>query len=198
MPQARAAETRGRTRSLRRPGSHRERHLVLLQVPIDPHDSITEDERERDLIGQWCFMATSPPAVAPCASLRYACVRYGEVVAHPCPERFLSVPSQSGPGMIELHTLGAVDLWDAHGAELRGVLAHPKRVALLVYLAVAQPHGFQRRDALLALFLPHLAPQRARRAPRKAAHMLRPGPGAETPLGRGDEEGGLAQGGLRG
>ncbi len=34
---------------------------MLLQVPIDPHDSITEDERERDLIGQWCFMATSPP-----------------------------------------------------------------------------------------------------------------------------------------
>src|SRR2546429_631009 len=48
--------------------------------------------------------------------------------------------------MIELRTLGAVDVRDAQGAELRGVLAHPKPVALLVYLAVAHPHGFQRRD----------------------------------------------------
>lgn len=99
--------------------------------------------------------------------------------------------------MIELHTLGAVDLRDAHGAELRGVLAHPKRVALLVYLAVAQPHGFQRRDVLLGLFWPNLDQQRARGALRKAVHVLRRGLGPETLVGRGDEEVGLAEGALR-
>ncbi|HVH11292.1 MAG TPA: BTAD domain-containing putative transcriptional regulator [Gemmatimonadales bacterium] len=99
--------------------------------------------------------------------------------------------------MIELRTLGAVDLRDDHGAELRGVLAHPKRVALLVYLTVAQPRGFQRRDVLLGLFWPNLNQQRARAALRKAIHVLRRALGADTLVGRGDEEVGLREGALR-
>ena len=54
--------------------------------------------------------------------------------------------------MIELRTLGAVDLRSADGVELRAVLVQPKRTALLAYLAVADPRGFHRRDSLLALF----------------------------------------------
>ena len=99
--------------------------------------------------------------------------------------------------MIELRTLGAVDLRGPDGRELRTVLAQPKRVALLVYLAVARPHGFQRRDVLLALFWPELDQQRARGALRKAVHVVRRGLGPDTLVGRGDEEVGLADAVLR-
>ncbi len=94
--------------------------------------------------------------------------------------------------MIELRTLGAVDLRDADGAECRTVLAQPKRVALLVYLAVAQPRGFQRRDVLLPLFWPELDQQHARGALRKAVHGVRHDLRPDTLLGRGDEELGVS------
>src|SRR5437867_1936198 len=103
--------------------------------------------------------------------------------------------------MIELRTLGAVDLRDRDGREIRAVLAQPKRLALLVYLAVARPRGFHRRDTLLALFWPELEQGRARAALRKAVLVVRQGLGAgrgegegETLIGRGDEELGLAPG----
>jgi DNA-binding SARP family transcriptional activator len=96
--------------------------------------------------------------------------------------------------MIELRTLGAVDLRDREGMELRAVLAQPKRLALLIYLAVAQPRGFHRRDTLLALFWPELDQGRARAALRKALLILRQGLGPETLPSRGDEELGLAAG----
>src|SRR5712692_5184053 len=99
--------------------------------------------------------------------------------------------------MIELHTLGAVDVRDSDGRELQAVLTQPKRVALLVYLAVARAHGFQRRDILLALFWPLLDQARARGALRKALHVLRRSLGPETLVGRGDEEVGLADTALR-
>jgi len=56
--------------------------------------------------------------------------------------------------MIELQTLGGLDLRDAKGRELRGVLRQPKRFALLAYLAVATPRGFHRRDTLVAAASP--------------------------------------------
>jgi DNA-binding SARP family transcriptional activator len=90
--------------------------------------------------------------------------------------------------MIELRTLGTVDLRNAGGGEIRAVLAQPKRVALLVYVAVARPRGFQRRDVLLALFWPELSQPRARAALRKAVHVVRRGVGPEVLVGRGDEE----------
>lgn len=94
--------------------------------------------------------------------------------------------------MIELRTLGAVDLRDGEGREVGSVLAQPKRLALLVYLAVARPGDFHRRDTLLGLFWPELDQARARAALRKAVLFLRRGLGAGALLGRGDEELGLA------
>ena len=95
--------------------------------------------------------------------------------------------------MIELHTFGRVELTSSSGQEIRAVLAQPKRAALLVYLAVAQPRGFQRRDALLALFWPELDQERARAALRKAVHHLRRALGDAAIEGRGDEEVRLAE-----
>jgi serine/threonine-protein kinase len=94
--------------------------------------------------------------------------------------------------MIEFRTLGAVDLRGGAGQELRGVLAQPKRLALLAYLALARPRGFQRRDVLLALFWPESDNAHARAALRKAVHVVRRQLGEGVLVSRGDEELGLA------
>ena len=75
--------------------------------------------------------------------------------------------------MVRLRTLGALDLRDADGRELRGVLAQPKRAALLAYLALATPRGPTRRDTLLALFWPEQDAEHARNALSQALHFLR-------------------------
>lgn len=94
--------------------------------------------------------------------------------------------------MIRLRTLGTLDLHDAEGAELRSVLAQPKRTALLVYLAVAKPRGFHRRDRLLALFWPEAETERARAALNRAIYFLRHELGDGVIVSRGDEEIGLS------
>lgn len=94
--------------------------------------------------------------------------------------------------MIEFRTLGAVDLRDERGRDVRAILAQPKRLALLAYLAAARPHGFHRRDILLALFWPELDLRRARGALRKAIYGVRRGLGSTALVARGDEDLGLA------
>ncbi len=90
--------------------------------------------------------------------------------------------------MIELHTLGALDLRAVDGQEVRAVLQQPKRLALLAYLAADAPRRFHRRDSLLALFWPDLDQGHARAALRRALHFLRNALGADVLAGRGDEE----------
>ena len=77
------------------------------------------------------------------------------------------------PLVIELRLLGPIELVGADGRELRSVLTHPKRLAVLAYLAAARPRGFQRRDKLVALFWPELDQARARQALNKAVHHFR-------------------------
>ena len=93
--------------------------------------------------------------------------------------------------MIELRTLGAVDLRDAAGTELRSLLVQPKRTALLAYLAVAAPRGLHRRDSLLALFWPEHDAAHARNALRQALHGLRRALGDDVVVTRGDEDVGV-------
>jgi DNA-binding SARP family transcriptional activator len=94
--------------------------------------------------------------------------------------------------VIHFRTLGAVDLRDAQGNELRLALAQPKRLALLAYLAIATPAGFHRRDTMLSLFWPEMDQERARRALRQAVHFLRSTLGADVVQTRGGEDIGLA------
>ena len=75
--------------------------------------------------------------------------------------------------MIELRTLGGLDLRDSRGRELRVIRSAPKRAALLTYLAIAAPRGFHRRDTLLALLWPELDQEHARSALRQALHRMR-------------------------
>lgn len=94
--------------------------------------------------------------------------------------------------MLELRTLGTVDLRVAGGAELRTVVQQPKRFALLAYLAIAAPGRYVRRDTLLGLFWPELDADHARGALRRSLHFLRRALGEAALVGRGEEEVGVA------
>jgi tetratricopeptide (TPR) repeat protein len=94
--------------------------------------------------------------------------------------------------MLELRTLGEVDLRIAGGAELRAVVQQPKRFALLAYLAIAAPGRYVRRDTLLGLFWPELDAEHARGALRRSLHFLRRAIGEAALIGRGEEEVGVA------
>jgi DNA-binding SARP family transcriptional activator len=94
--------------------------------------------------------------------------------------------------MIELRTLGALELISADSRPVGSVLAQPRRAALLCYLALALPRGFHRRDTLVALFWPELDQQHARNALRQSVFFLRRALGANSIVSRGDEELALA------
>lgn len=98
--------------------------------------------------------------------------------------------------MTVLWTLGTVELWNDEGVELHGVLAGPKRLALLVHLALATPRGFHRRDALLALLWPEFDEAHARGALRNTLHQLRRAIGAPVLRARGNAEVGVDDGRL--
>src|SRR6266516_7669197 len=106
-------------------------------------------------------------------------------------------PAVTGPGlrggasMIQFRLLGGVSLTAADGHEVRSLLAQPRRLALLAYLAAATPRDFQRRDSLVALFWPELDQRHARAALREALHVLRGAVGHGIVTRRGDEEIGL-------
>ncbi|HKY60999.1 MAG TPA: tetratricopeptide repeat protein [Gemmatimonadota bacterium] len=88
--------------------------------------------------------------------------------------------------MIQLRTLGGLQLRDRRGRDLCGRL-QPKRLALLVYLA-HPPRRFHRRDSLLALFWPELGSAGARNSLRQALFSLRQTFAQGVLAGRGYEE----------
>jgi DNA-binding SARP family transcriptional activator/TolB-like protein len=94
--------------------------------------------------------------------------------------------------MIELRTLGALELTSADSRAVGSVLAQPRRAALLCYLALALPRGFHRRDTLFALFWPEYDADQARHALRQSVYFLRRALGTKTIVSRGDEELALA------
>ncbi|MGH7582236.1 MAG: BTAD domain-containing putative transcriptional regulator [Gemmatimonadales bacterium] len=99
--------------------------------------------------------------------------------------------------MIELRTLGAVELTSSDGNSVSSVLAQPRRAALLCYLALATPRGFHRRDTLFAMFWPEHDAEQARHALRQAVYFLRRALGPNAIVSRGDEEVALVAGQVR-
>jgi serine/threonine-protein kinase len=97
-----------------------------------------------------------------------------------------------GTALVRLQLFGSPSIRTAEGRDAAAVLAQPKRVALLAYLAAASPHGFHRRDTILALFWPEADRHHARTALRKGIHFLRRELGPEVIVNRGDEELGIA------
>src|SRR5256884_8769689 len=98
--------------------------------------------------------------------------------------------------MISVRMLGSVELRDSQGRELDAILRRPKLLALLGYLTIARPWGFQRRDALVALLWPELDHAHARNALNQAVHTLRQALGREVLRARGEEEAGTTEDGI--
>jgi len=97
--------------------------------------------------------------------------------------------------MIELRTLGAIELCHPDGSAISAVLAQPRRLALLIYLAKAgagPAPAFHRRDALLVLFWPDADNESARSALKVATHFLRRALGEGVIVSRGAGELGIA------
>jgi serine/threonine-protein kinase len=92
---------------------------------------------------------------------------------------------------LRLQTLGSLDLTSSDGRRLLSVLAQPKRIALLVYLALGTRQGFKRRDSLLGVFWPETPEERGRHALRQALYVLRRAIGSSAVVSRGDEEIGI-------
>ena len=112
--------------------------------------------------------------------------------------RSLPLESQpGGPSTLRLELLGELELLGSNGAPLTRLLVQPKRLALLVYLAVALPRGFRRRDELVALFWPESDARRARNSLRQSLHELRGQLPPGIVLARGDHEVGLSGDRLR-
>ena len=89
---------------------------------------------------------------------------------------------------LELRLLGVVELSGAPRAELDAVLAQPKRLALLAYLALNRDGGFARRDTIVGAFWPELDDAHARNALSQALRFLRRHLGDVVILRRGEEE----------
>lgn len=100
--------------------------------------------------------------------------------------RRLSSGVQSGNQQLRLEVLGRLHLSGRPGVE--ALLAQPKRLALLVYLATACPTGYHRRDRLVSMFWPEHDQEHARAALRKSLYALRQAAGEDLLLTRGDEE----------
>jgi serine/threonine-protein kinase len=79
---------------------------------------------------------------------------------------------------------GTIDIRDPEGGPLQGILAQPKRLALLAYLAAATPAGSHSRDTLLGLFWPELDQSHARNALSQALHFLRRWMGEDALIAR--------------
>jgi DNA-binding SARP family transcriptional activator len=97
---------------------------------------------------------------------------------------------------IQLRVLGSVELEGNGKRTFRTILAQPKRVALLTYLALAQPRGWHRRDELQAVFWPERDKKHAQCALRNSLHFLRQRLGETVVLRRGIQEVSLASSAL--
>jgi TolB-like protein/DNA-binding SARP family transcriptional activator len=91
--------------------------------------------------------------------------------------------------MIELRTLGVLEVLDPGGGQGEArLLSQPKKLALLVYVALAQPSGPIRRDTLLGLLWPELDETHARRALSQALYGIRKELGREVFLSLGQDD----------
>jgi DNA-binding SARP family transcriptional activator len=89
---------------------------------------------------------------------------------------------------IQLRVLGSLELEGTDGRTFTEILAQPKRVALLTYLALAGPQGWRRRDTMQAIFWPERDREHAQCALRKGLYVLRHELGEGVIERRGDQD----------
>ena len=90
--------------------------------------------------------------------------------------------------MLELHTLGVTGLRTREINESTSLLLQPKRLALLIYLALAPRRRLRRRDQVVSLFWPELDSEHARGALSQGLKYLRRAMGDGIVVAQGEEE----------
>src|SRR5262245_51985733 len=93
---------------------------------------------------------------------------------------------------VRVLVLGACDVRDPVGREVRSVITQSKRLALLSYIALAGGDRFRRRDTVVGLFWPESDQRAARASLRQALSWLRHELGGGVLAHRGEEEIGVA------
>jgi tetratricopeptide (TPR) repeat protein len=83
------------------------------------------------------------------------------------------VATERDPGVIRLQVLGGVDLLLADGTRAAALLAQPRRLALLAFLAIESERGACPRERVLATFWPDAPPAQASANLRQALAFLR-------------------------
>jgi DNA-binding SARP family transcriptional activator len=99
--------------------------------------------------------------------------------------------------MVDLRVLGALEVRATGPSDGRAMLTQPKRLALLLYLVLAEPSGFQSRDRLLALLWPEADDSSSRHSLRNALHALRQSLGDDAIAARGESFVGLDASAIR-
>ena len=97
-------------------------------------------------------------------------------------------------GLVSLRMLGGVELSGPDGLPARSILAQPRRLAVLLYLAAANPRGLHRKETVRALFWPDADGLHARQALNRAIYVLRQALGPGVLATRGDDEVGVGEG----
>ena len=90
-----------------------------------------------------------------------------------------------------LQVLGPARVTSGELAGGRSLISQPRRLALLVYLALCRPRGLHSREVLLPLLWPELNQEDARHALRNALHAIRKALGPDVIITEGDSLVGL-------
>ena len=93
--------------------------------------------------------------------------------------------------MLEIQTFGTVGLRNRDDTGSQVHIVQTKRLALLIYLALAPRRRCRRRDQVVALFWPELDQEHARGALSQALRYLRKTVGNEAIITQGEDEVGL-------
>jgi DNA-binding SARP family transcriptional activator len=88
--------------------------------------------------------------------------------------------------MIDIRVLGTLEIRQPDGLVPTAALTQPKRIALLVYLMLAEPPGPKSRDRVMALLWPEADDESARHSLRNALYGLRQTLGEAALISRGD------------
>jgi DNA-binding SARP family transcriptional activator len=106
------------------------------------------------------------------------------LISSPKPLHRIDRTPIDGPPL-HFKTLGSVDLQRSDGTTLRSLLAQPKRLALLAYVAMEAPGGFVPRERIMSVLWPDSDSARARQSLRNSLYQIRRSAGADVLINRG-------------
>jgi DNA-binding SARP family transcriptional activator len=86
---------------------------------------------------------------------------------------FQGLAVSTGTSMIELRVLGTLAIQPLNGGAPVAAVTQPKRLALLLYLALAEPSGPHSRESLMALLWPEADVESTRHSLRNTLYGLR-------------------------